>query len=93
MIFNNFFFQNNFTVNNIVDNAVTWKFHKGFAAYFNKITTKQQKRKGVYCSKLFQIYALNSVTVSCTVVHQKLTNCTTVLHSNEHYLSSGEKEA
>ena len=44
MIFNNFFFHN-FTVNNIVDNAVTWKFHKGFVAYFNKITTKQQYKK------------------------------------------------
>ena len=27
-------------VNNVVDNAVTWKPHKGFIAYFNKNNKK-----------------------------------------------------
>lgn len=42
-------------VNNIVDNALTWKFHKGFVAY-SIIITKQQFKKSSICSTLPDVH-------------------------------------
>ena len=63
-------------VNNIVDNALTWKFHKGFVAY-SIIITKQQFKKSSIGSTLPDVHTkqCHSKAYCCKPDMDKLHYC------------------
>ena len=78
MIFNHFFFRNNLTVNDIMQNAVTWKCLKGFVTYFsvnNNKTTIYKKRHLVVNSSRFTHQTVLLKVVRCTPKMDKLHYC------------------